>query len=183
MGMTDWPCRLAGQSRVNEEHAEVMSRGGMYGETKSGGAAGTFSVPDNVLITYAPKLLADPIPLVATFAHELCHFLLAKVSAEPPCGWKQHEPLTDLAAAAEGFGVFLCYTSFNFRQWTDYRYQGWKWSKQGYLSEAELAFALGVFCVRRQIDPEVAGPYLKLNAAEVFWDSIEYIRDLEKQTS
>lgn len=37
-----------------------------------------------------------------------------------------------------------------------------------YLNEAELGFTLGIFCVRGNIDPELALKHLKQNPAEVF---------------
>jgi hypothetical protein len=183
MGVGDWRCRLAPQSEEEHERQASLRSAGVFGETKSSGAVGTFFVGEEVEITYAPTLLRDPMGLVATMAHELCHYLLATVRAEPPCGWKEHEPLTDLAAVAEGFGIFLCNSAFQFSQWTNHSHMGWQWSKHGYLNEAELGFALGVFCVRTNTPAEQVGGFLKQNPAEVFWDSIDYILELEVQPS
>jgi hypothetical protein len=177
MGILDWPCRLTAQS-----DAERQPLKGVVGETSWSDAAGTFRVGEEIEITYSPGLLRDPTGLVATLAHELCHYLIAQVTEEPPCGWKEHEPLTDLAAVHEGFGVFLCNSAFYFAQWNDHQNAGWQWSSRGYLNEAELGFALGIFCVRGGIDPNQAGRFLKQNPGEVFWDSLDYIADLEKQT-
>jgi hypothetical protein len=113
-------------------------------------------------------------------AHELCHYLLATVKEEPPCGWEEHEPLTDLAAVHEGFGIFLANSAFGFSQWTNTQSQGWEFSSRGYLNEAELGFALGIFVVRRKLPPEDAGRHLKRNPAEVFWDSLDFIEELER---
>ncbi|HRE80052.1 MAG TPA: hypothetical protein PLN52_03340, partial [Opitutaceae bacterium] len=99
----------------------------------------------------------------------------------PPSGWADHEPITDLAAVHEGFGIFLCNTAFQFSQWSDSTYAGWRYNSQGYLNTAELGFSLGIFCVRNQIDPELAMAHLKLNPSEVFWDSLGYIEELEER--
>lgn len=168
------------QSDEEREAAAALARGAPWAETKWSGAAGTFRSGEEVEITYSPNLLANPTALVATMAHELCHYLMANVAAEPPCGWAAHEPLTDLAAVHEGFGVFLCNSAFHFSQWTSATHQGWQSGRQGYLDEAELGFALGVFCIRRGIDPELAMGHLKPNPGEVFWDSLGYIEDLER---
>src|SRR5205085_12416082 len=51
------------------------------------------------------SLLAHPGRLIATFAHELAHYLLATAPTSPPCEDDEHEFLTDLTAAYLGFGV------------------------------------------------------------------------------
>lgn len=183
MGLLEWPCRLASHVDRGRDQQDAFRQAGLLGQFESDkGAGGTFSVGPEVVITYSPALLNDPSALVATLAHELCHYLLATVKDEPPCTWKEHEPLTDLAAVHEGFGIFLANSAFSFSQWTNNDTQGWQWQKRGYLSEAELGFALGVFVVRNQIDPELAGRHLKRNPAEVFWDSLGYVDDLEAKT-
>lgn len=124
MGLAEWPCRLLPQSDEEREAAAALSRGAAAAETGYAGAAGTFSIGDTVEITYSPSLLADPPGLVATMAHELCHYLMASVKSEPPCGWSEHEPLTDLAAVHEGFGVFMCNNAFHFSQWSSSTHGG-----------------------------------------------------------
>jgi hypothetical protein len=182
MGLAEWPCVLTPQSEEEREAEEKIGRsGGLFGESKSSGAAGTFSAGQEVAISYSPALLRNPAALVATMAHELCHYLMAAVEEEPPCGWAEHEPLTDLAAVREGFGVFLCNAAFGFSQWTDHQYSGWRWNKQGYLDDSELAFSLGVFAIREKADPDLIVRLLKQNPGEVFWDSLDYIEDLERQ--
>lgn len=181
MGMSEWDCRLVPQSDEDREAAAALSRGAAGLETRWSDAMGTFSASAGVVqISYSPSLLRDPVGLVGTFAHELCHYLMAAVKEEPPCGWAEHEPLTDLAAVHEGFGIFLCNSAFQFGQWSSSTHGGWQSGTRGYLNEAELGFALGVFCIRRQIDPELAMRHLKQNPGEVFWDSLGYIEDLEK---
>jgi hypothetical protein len=183
MGMSRWKCRLVPQSDEEREAARALSRGAASSEMSYAGAAGTFSVGDGVEVTYSPSLLRDPTGLVAVLAHELCHYLMATLKVEPPCGWAEHEPLTDLAGVHEGFGVFLCNSAFQFGQWSTATHGGWRSGTRGYLNEAELGFALGIFCVRRQIDPELAMSHLKQNPGEVFWDSLDYVEELEKRES
>lgn len=177
MGMGDWQCVLVPQT-IDDEPARSTG-GAASRETQWSGAAGTFSASEGVVrITYAPSLLDNPAALVATLAHELCHYLMATVKEEPPCGWPEHEPLTDLAAVHEGFGIFLCNTAFQFSQWTSSTHTGWRTGTSGYLNTAELGFALAVFCVRNAADPELAMKHLKPNPAEVFWDAIPFVEDL-----
>ena len=183
MGMSDWPCKFAQRHAREKELQADLSRSGILGESSSRGAAGTFSVPERkeVLITYSTSLLNNPLALVSTLAHELCHYLLATVRNEPPATWKELEPLTDLSAVLEGFGVFLCNTAFQFSQWTSHDRQGWGYERKGYLTEAELGFSLAIFSVRNRLDAKIAAQALKSNPREVFCDALDYIADLERE--
>ncbi len=185
MGMEAWECRLEQRRDEDKELRNDLSRSGVLGSYSTKGAAGTFcmSQDSEVVITYSASSLKDPYALIATFSHELCHFLLAAVPEEPPSTWKELEPLTDLSAVLEGFGLFLCNTAFQFKQWTSFDRQGWSYSKKGYLTEAELGFSLAIFCVRNQLDVGDALRALKPNPREVFLDALDYIVDLEEAQS
>jgi hypothetical protein len=163
-GLDSWPCKL--EMRVGDNHAEAM-RGLAY-EYKSSGAAGTFSIDDKdaVVITYNEHQLRDPMSLVATFAHELAHYLLATAKTDPPGTEEAEEPATDLAAVFMGFGIFIANGAFQFEQFTDGMMQGWRSAHLGYLSEASLAYALAIFAllkglpdraVRKHLDPNPSG--------------------------
>lgn len=183
IGLSDWPCRLECGDDAGHAMQSDLRASGMLGETSRSGAAGLFSAAqgNEVVITYSSSLLQNPIGLVATFAHELCHYLLAAIAEEPPATWDALEPLTDLCAIAEGFGVFLCNAAFQFTQWTNYDQQGWSWQRSGYLSEEEIAFALAVFCVRNKVDASIIAKSIKPNANEIFCDALGYVESLEEQ--
>jgi hypothetical protein len=180
MGMTDWRCDFAQRSSPADE---VGRRGGLMGRSSSSGAAGTYasSAEKEPTITYSASLLKNPEGLVATIAHEMCHYLLARVQEEPPGAWKELEPLTDLSAVVEGFGVFLCNSAFQFEQWTGHDGQGWSFRRTGYLTEAELGFSLAISCVRNRLDAKLAERALKPNPRQVFRDALDYVADLEEE--
>jgi hypothetical protein len=109
-------------------------------------------------ITYAAKLLQNPQSFIATMAHELAHHLLDTGAAEPPpIDQDEDEHLTDLTAVYLGFGVFLANSAFNMQTEAN----GWSYSRQGYLPEQDLVFALAIFLKVKQLDPAPALKYLK----------------------
>jgi len=182
MGIQEWRCSLEPQVPGNREVNDRLASSGVLGSQSSNDAAGTFSIPeDGVVITYAPHLLKNPVALVATMAHELCHYLLATVKEEPPATWSELEPLTDLCAVAEGFGVFLANSAFQFSQWSSSDQHGWGFERLGYLSEEELGFATAVFCVRNGIDAGIAARTLKPNPREVYCDALDFVVELEER--
>ena len=181
MGMADWPCELHSNQTAQATLQKALAESNPWGGFQPGpGAAGLFSSGVKVIIRYGEELLQNPVALVAVLTHELCHYLNACILTEPPATWKELEPLTDLAAVVEGYGVFLCNAAFSFSQFTRHDRQGWRSQSLGYLNEAELGYALGIFCVHRHIDPDLIGRHLKLNPQEVFYDSIGYIEELEQ---
>jgi len=185
MGMDDWHCQFVQRRDADKDLQADLAHSGILGDSSSKGAAGTFSMSHDreVVISYSASSLKDPQALIATLAHELCHYLVERVAAEPPGTWQELEPLTDLSAVLEGFGLFLCNTAFQFKQWTTFDRQGWSFSRKGYLTEAELGFSLAIFCVRNRLDAGIAARALKPNPREVFVDALDYIADLEDAES
>lgn len=133
-------------------------------------ALGTFGVAGNrVQISYVPELLQRPEQLIATFAHELAHYLLAMARSETRCADDEKEFLTDLTAVYLGFGVFLANARFNFEGLAN----GWRMGSSGYLPEADLIFALSIFIGMKQIDPSMALRCLKPHLAAMLRRSIQ----------
>lgn len=131
-------------------------------------AVGSFAVAGNrVQISYVPSLLARPERLIATFAHELAHYLLATAREAPPCDDDEKECLTDLAAVYLGFGVFLANARFQFEAQQSGNMHGWRWNRAGYLPEADLIFALALFLEAKELDPAPAFACLKPHLASM----------------
>ena len=72
--------------------------------------------------------------MVATFAHELSHYLTATAPEPPPGGWDNWEFATDICASFLGFGIFVANSAFSFNQYTEVDSQGWQSSRGGYLT-------------------------------------------------
>jgi hypothetical protein len=136
-------------------------------------ALGTFGVDGNrIQITYATAQLQRPDRLIATFAHELAHYLLATAANSPPCEDDEIEFLTDLAAVYLGFGVFLANTRFEFEAMSDGPMQGWRWQNSGYLPEADLIFGLALFLRAKELDVSRACDALKPHLAKMLKQAI-----------
>ncbi len=72
-----------------------------------GGTAGLYREQNGrTTISLEVSRLADPISVVATFAHELCHAHLLGGGRLSPKE-EDHEPLTDLATVYFGMGIFI----------------------------------------------------------------------------
>jgi len=176
-GMSEWPCEL-------KPHDDAPSAGDLLGNvphsSRSAGAAGTFQVDAEarrITITYSPRSLRDPESFVATIAHELSHYLLASLRDPPPGGTAEAEHATDVTAVFLGFGVFLANSAVAFSQFQDATMQGWRMERCGYLTEQELAYALGVFLLLLEIPASRARQHLKTNPSSYLKHAL---RDLAK---
>lgn len=166
-----WPCWLEpqGTSNVGARVSEFVAIEGDHAPH------GTFRLDPEVgaIITYAPDLLDDPTGLVATFAHELSHYLLS--SEYDLLEDETHELLTDLAVAYSGFGIFGANSAFHFEQHGDAFSQGWRSRGSGYLSPQSWAFALAVFGELRGGDGDM-GRYLKADIDGERRKAVKYLR-------
>lgn len=182
-GMEKWPVKLEAQ----EEDPNLHIAPTVAVQNVEQSPLGTFSAKENneVTITYNPKIVTDPTQMVATFAHELSHYLTGTAPEPPPGGWDNWEFATDIGATFLGFGIFLANAAFNFRQYSSVGTVGWKTSGGGYLTEAEHSYSLAIFLRLKGISQEIAlshcdtnvKAYLKKALREL--DSSNIISDLK----
>jgi hypothetical protein len=162
-GLDQWPCELQAGDSERPIHAGNAL---LLRHEDAPPPCGTFQVSGEdgqpkVIITYNPSLAYDPTAMIATFAHELGHYLMSTAQSAPPGGWELHELHTDLAGVYLGFGIFLANSARNFGQFQSAGEMGWSSRTQGYLSEGALVTALTIFQRLRGGDPLAAGPHLK----------------------
>jgi hypothetical protein len=99
--------------------------------------------------------------MIATFAHELGHYVMSTATTAPPGGWELHELHTDIAAVWLGFGLFLANSARSFSQFQSAGEMGWSSRTQGYLSEPALVTATAIAERLAGRDPIGAEPFLK----------------------
>lgn len=165
-GMSDWAVELVAQNELPREVSH-----GVYLEHE-GVVVGTFSFHGNGgRITFDPLHIEEPVTLIATFSHELGHYLNGTFEDLPPGGEELIEPATDVTAAFMGFGVFGLSNCFNFSK-SD---EGWSSRKLGYISFDEWAFNLGIFCILGEHPLEKLKPYLSRHAFTSVRASMKFI--------
>jgi hypothetical protein len=157
-GMTNWETKLVADN--NPLSRPMTLRADAIAPQRY--ALGTYSTRGGCAqISYVPTLLAHPERLIATFSHELSHYLLATSREPPVCTDDEIECLTDLTAVFMGFGVFLANARFNVETMTDGVMSGWSMGRSGYLPETDLVFALALFLRIKRLDDAQARSCLK----------------------
>lgn len=162
-GMEQWQCELRPGARSRPVAA---GNAHLLRHEDPPPPVGTFAIEPGqgapqAVITYNPDFEANPAALVATFAHELAHYLMNGAASAPPGGWDLHELHTDLCAVYLGFGIFLANGARNFSQFQSGGEMGWSSSVQGYLSEGALVTATAIFQRLAGRDPMAPAPFLK----------------------
>lgn len=176
-GMEEWPCKLEAQ----ENDVETRLAPTLTVQNAPSSPLGTFQAKENndIVITYNPNLVNNPTQLVATYAHELAHYLTGSCPEEPPGGWDNWEFATDIAATFLGFGLFMANSAFNFQQFTAVDSQGWQYNRSGYLSEAEHIFSLAIFLRLRGMGVESALPYLKPSLKKLLKKAVKQLSNTQ----
>lgn len=141
-----------------------------------GGAAGTYqgAADASALITIDRANLRDPMKLVATAAHELCHVHLlgdGHISREE----EDHEPLTDLLTIFLGLGIFGANVCVRDAGWSNGQWAGWSVSKLGYLQQSTWGYALAVFARMRGEERPAWAKHLRADVRNAFRASERYI--------
>lgn len=160
-GMEEWPVTLQAQ----EEDPNLHVAPTLVVQNVEQHPLGTFSINERkeATITYNPKIVSNPMQMVATFAHELSHYLTGTAPEPPPGGWENWEFATDIGATFLGFGIFQANAAFNFSQYSSVDSVGWQTSGGGYLTEAEHSYSLAIFLRLKGIEPEVVLPHCDTN--------------------
>lgn len=176
--MADWPCDLIAGEATRETRVATYHH--VAREAGHAAPLGTFSVAGAgehtaVTITYNPDHVAHPPTLIATFAHELAHYLMATAPEAPPGGEAVEEHATDLTAVFLGFGIFLANNAKQFSAYTDHTGSGWASSMQGYLSESALVTALAIAERLAGRDPLRATDWLKPHLASDLKRTDDYL--------
>ncbi|ATW03577.1 hypothetical protein [Sphingorhabdus sp. YGSMI21] len=163
-GMGDWPTRLV----QGDQTREMVLESGQMVKHDSHAPAGEYRLlkADDgeyyAQISFNPAQLGDPTKLIATFAHELSHYLMSTAKTAPPGGWEVHELTTDLCSVYLGFGIFMATSAWNFAASNE----GWQYERQGYLNERMLITAMVIWETLAKRDPLEALPYLKPHLAK-----------------
>ena len=144
-----------------------------------GGTAGLYSNQDGKTTLWLEvSRMADPVSVVATFAHELCHAHLlggGRISSEE----EDHEPLTDLATVYFGMGIFTANACLRDKAYHVGNWEHWSISRQGYLTSPVLAYAMALCAwLRRETSPAWAR-YLRLDARSPFKKALAYLTRVE----
>lgn len=119
------------------------------------------------LIAIERGQLSEPDKLIATMAHEIAHI---KILGEGRLQ-DNDEYLTDLTTVFFGLGIFTANSSGQFNT----NLSGWRYSRQGYLSQQEWGYALALYAYIRNEETPLWKAFLTKNIQSDFDKSMKFI--------
>ena len=156
--LAHWPCRVV-PNHLKLEVNRVLLDGPLRqvdGEEPVGVEEG-----QRLMIGYVPDMVRNPEALIASFAHQLAHYL-ATLAPEPPPGGKENWPhATEVLAVFLGFGVLLANSAGNVRIARCGACAPPPVDRQAWLSQHDISYALAIFCVLKGIPARQACAQLK----------------------
>lgn len=162
----------------SEQQIEIDSGLKTESEEKNGTAGLYIQDDDKFSILIEIGELQDPVSLMSTIAHELCHFKLMGLEGIIHDGY-ENELITDLLSMAYGFGVIVAYSSFRFSQFIDGNWLGWQSSAKGYLPQQCIAHILAEIEFRKGNKEVDWDKFLNDSIRLDFQNSLSYLHDNE----
>ncbi len=178
-GISHWPTLVQDQSLCHLiESQQVQIRGALRGPARIADQ----SVKDSqrLVIPYNPQQINNPEGMIATYAHILSHHMGQVVKVPPPGGAEYWPQATELLAVFLGFGFMFANSAYNFRGGCSSCYNPYA-QRDAYLSEAEVTYALALFCVLKSIPNSAVTPHLKGHLRGVYRKSIKEISSKEQE--
>lgn len=153
-----WPCTVV-PSHLNVGVSHVLIDGAL--RQVDGVEPDGVGEAQRLLVQYVPDMVRNPQALIATFAHQLAHYL-ATLAPEPPPGGKENWPhATEVLAVFLGFGVMMANSALNVRIARCGSCAPPPPDRQSWLSQYDITYALAIFCVLKGIPASRATPHLK----------------------
>ena len=150
---------------------------GMITQTEDGkGSAGMYSQSgDKYYIDIEIQQLQRPESLITTIAHELSHYVLIGLNHIYEDS-EENEWLTDLFTIANGFGVFMGNTKFEFQQWNEGDgWGGWKYEIQGYLPQQLIGYIMAEIEMKKSKEIPDWIRFMKDDFRKDFEKSMKYL--------
>jgi tetratricopeptide (TPR) repeat protein len=166
---------IDGQKVELAYYSEGSGRHYGLGYGLNGTSAGLYDErEDRTIIWLETSNVNDPMSVVATFAHELCHMHLLggkRVGRDE----LDHEPLTDLAVIFFGFGVFAANSSFSSRSYRVGNMEFNSMKRQGYLPPPVLGYGLALYAaLREEMRPDWA-QHVRADVRQPMREAIAYL--------
>lgn len=119
--------------------------------------------------------LKRPHSLITTMAHELSHYVLIGLN-DIYTDTIENEWLTDLFTIANGFGIFMGNTKFEFSQWSSGDgWGGWSYRIQGYLPQQIIGYAMAEIEIKRSNSIPDWTQYMRGDFSDDFTKSMKYL--------
>lgn len=148
-GLSYWPCQTISHYDYDDTPPAQNALAVVQGQSEQA-----------LLFFYEPQQVANPDAMIANYAHALGHHLRALAQQPPPCEDPQWPHMAELVATHMGFGIMMVNSARPKKAGGCGSCHNPALDRQGFLTEAEAAYALAIFCVLKNIPPKKVAPRL-----------------------
>lgn len=174
MALQKWPTQLI---PVTEETQALPAPAiAISGAVRGAGALIQIDNTQGAPIYYDPILLRQPDLLITIMAQNLANPLAQLIPEPPPGGDENRGHATDLLAIFMGFGLFLTNNAFNYHIGSCGSCKPKGVQLLGELTEGQMAYALALFCVLKEVPNSEVLPHLKSTLRPFFKLALKEIK-------
>ncbi len=156
--LSHWPCEVV-PNHLNLGPNRVLVDGAprqVDGKEPEG-----VTPQQRLTIQYLPDMVRNPESLIASFAHQLAHYLATLAAERPPGGDDNWPHATEVLAVFLGFGVLMANSAGNVRIPRCGACAPPPVDRESWLSQYDISYALAIFCVLKGIPPAKVVAHLK----------------------
>lgn len=159
-GVAHWPTQLMdGRQCTTQAPAQLIIGGALRGSR--GMAPDEVDASQRLVLPYDPAMVNNPEAMIASFAHQLAHYLASLAEEPPPGGEASWAQATEVLAVFLGFGLMFANSAFNVRIQSCGSCGAPPADRQSFLSQYDTTYALAIFCVLKGIPSREVLPHLK----------------------
>ncbi len=163
-GLSYWPTQAVDHHQFRGDPNDVPSvhqmLSALAGEGDSQQLVDVASQGELILF-YEPKQVGNPEVMIANFSHALMVHLAALAELAPPCEHELLPHLTEVMAVTHGFGLMFANTATPYRGGGCGSCRSPAMERVGNLSEREVAYALAIFSVLKEVPEKEVTRHLK----------------------
>jgi len=156
---------------------DILDRMKAPGKYEESGIAGLYHDGGNdstkdIVLMVNPE---DTLCLVATMAHEICHFILLG-GGHLSSAFEFHEYYTDLLTIYLGFSVFTSHVAFQTAGFNSGMLVGWYSRSSGYLDLRSIGYATALYSLKKGVMKKMWESYLPTTVRQYYDNSIKWLK-------
>ncbi len=169
-GLQHWPCIAISHYDHDDTQPQQNITQVLHGQSER-----------PLLFFFEPQQVANPDAMIANYAHAFGHHLGALAQHRPPCDDEQWPHMAELLAIYMGFGIMMVNSARPQKAGGCGSCRNPAAERQGFLTEAEAAYALAIFCVLKEIPAKQGAAHLKSYMRSYFKKAYQDV--VERQSS
>jgi len=178
--MQHWPCQLIEQSQCQLNYVPQIAIEGAPRRIEQNlqeNPVSAVNSDQHLIIQYDANQVRNPEAIIATFAHNLAHYLGTMAEQNPPGVEENWPQMAEVLGVFMGFGVIFANSAFNFKNITCGSCSGPATNRNSFLSQYDITYALAIFTTLKEIPNKQVLSYLKSSLKPFFKKAMKELKN------